>query len=384
MLTVSPYLITLFTLSEITCYTLLGPKLYSQSLPANNRPWSNVVPYPFRTYQPSIPLQYYGRYVGDPYFAPNIQNPDYYFSQDNYPYSSSFDDPDYYSNFLYYIPTSRRIPYYDQPVVDPIDEIQDYDEETPEDDSVPKSQRDWWLEKNVLPNEDADFTDFNLMDDLSMMEAKDTKVPKKPKTKSKEAKKKPQNKYVGIDGFGRKKDKEQIYGTFRPNPRRDEDRTWVYGVPVHSKYSEDQDVRELRSLLKEPKEENREFDNSGLANWIVGNAKRSQVKNSRVNENSSKTVPTLKSNLFPIYNEAGTDNFPIDFIPNERWSNDDNEPEEPSVFDKIKRLLALEDKVNQVGDFSSIHSFTKSHVGIKICVYSNSCLNNAIQAFVSF
>lgn len=360
MLTVSPYLITLFTLSEISGYTLLGPKLYSQSLPSNNRAWSNLVPYPFRTYQPSIPFQYYGRYVGDPYFTPNMQNPDYYFSQDNYPYSSSFDDPDYYSNVLYYIPSNRRMPYYDQPVMDPIDDIQDYDEEGPEEDPVSKNQRDWWLEKNVLPNEDADFTDFNLIEDIPpSVLGKDGKMgPKKAKSKTKEYKKKPKNKFNGIDGFGRKKDKEQVYGTYKTNPRRDEERTWVYGVPVRSDFNEDEDVRELRSLLKEPQNtdtmvRNDEYGNSDLANWIVGN-KRNGMKKSHPKENpSSKITSTLNPiSVFPFYNEAGIENIPIDYIPSESWSQPEfSQPEEPSVFDKIKRLLALEDKVNQVRGF---------------------------------
>lgn len=367
MLTLSDYVVLALLVTQSSCYTLVGPKLYSQSLPASSRGWSNIVPYPFRTYQPSIPVQYYGRYFGDPYFPHNLQNPDYYFTQD--PYSPSFEDSDYYSNYLYYIPADRRVSYYDPAIMDPLDEIQDYDEEPADDSGISKSQREWWLEKNVAPNEDIDLGQINQIDDVF---GKNAKTSKKQKSKSKDSRKaSPRNRYAGIDGFGRKKDKEQVFGNYRPNVRKEKERTWVYGVPsVRSEY-EDRDVQELKSLLKNPNVEEQRFGGTSLADWASGNAKRSAgtVKNPEGKENSStfkdKFVAALKPmkivGPYSVYDEGGKEDMPEEVAEESNWTSN-YVPEETSVFDTIKKLLALEDKVNRVSQVRTISYYSVARV----------------------
>lgn len=380
----------LCVLTEISCYTFLGPNIYNQAaaLPSTSRGWSNVLPYGFRSppYHPSMAAsQYYGRYLSDPYFTSSLQNPEYYYSQDNYPYTSSLDDgSDYYSNILYFIPAaSRRYPYYDQPMMDPMDEMQDYeDEDEQPEEEISKSQRDWWLEKGIPANEEDDYADLKLLDSLQTLSNKESKTLNKQKSKQKESSRKKlpnKNRYAGIDGFGRRKDKELVFGTYKQSPRRDEERTWVYGVPVRSDYNDDEDVRELKSLVKNNNrgvesfkgKTPREYGNTNLANWIVGNAKRSANGYDGVNKENVTAVEKILSTLkpqgtMPVYSEGGMENFMNDLLEDDKWSEDtDSFHEIPSVFDKVKQLLALEDKVSEV----SCYGYTFVNVCCQIFPY---------------
>lgn len=333
--------------TQASCYTVIGPKLFSQTIPPSSRGWSNLVPYPFRAYQPSIPVQYYGRYFGDPYFTPNLQNTDYYFTQD--PYLSTFDDPDYYSNILYYIPSSRHTSYYDQTIMDPTDDSQDYDDDTSDNNGISKSQREWWLEKDVTPNEDIDVSQLKQIDSFN---GKNTKTSKKQKMNPQDIRKLlPSNRYVGIDGFGRKKDKEQIFGNYKSSLRTEQP-PWMYGVPIRTDY-DDSEVRELKSLLKEP---DLDFEDTKVAQWASGNMKRSiqTVMNPENKENSSykdKFVSALKHvnviGPFPMYNEGGQEDIKETTMAENNWALDYT-TKQPSVFDKIKKLLAFEDEMKRV------------------------------------
>ncbi len=358
MSTIWEYSILAIVFSQVSTYTLVSPKIYSRSVPTNGLAWPNVVQHPFRTC--------HGRYFSDPYFTPNVQNQEYILAQE--PYSPSLDDVDYYSNYMYYVPTAnRRMPYYDQALVDVPDEIQDYDEDedaSTDDDDISESQRAWWLEKNVGPNEDTDFDRFNQIEDVYV--DKPPKPNKKPKQKPKESRKiVPKTKYAGIDGFGRKKDKVLVFGNFKPTPRRVEENT-IYGLPKNSQY-EDVDVKQLESLRESsPKasSKNRHGDVS-FADWSSGNAKRDtnsakqdenwskrgengpkQDENSSIQEKLVSSLASSKfSNPFSAYNEGGQINMQQPFF-EDKWA--DYGPEEPSVFDTIKKLLALEDKIDQV------------------------------------
>lgn len=332
--------LVLAAFSQATAYTLMAPKIYGQSMPSNSRGWAGVVSYPFRAYQPSLPPQYYGRYYSDPYFAPNMQNPDYFYSQD--PYTAPFDDSDYYSNYMYYFPSRRR--YYDQPLVDSVEDY--YEDEVPEEDSNYKVQSEWWLEKNVMPNEDTDFDRFQFDDFL------DYKLPKSvKKPKSKELRKSmPKPRYAGIDGFGRKKEKEQVFGSYRLNPRREDEQVLVYAEPAPQ--SDDPEVQELKSLYKESgrKEAKMEYGDPSLEDWMSGHVKRSTESS----KHKHQLWPTKGSfdprhgdeRAFAAYNEAGLMKVPEGVAQEDKWSEYD--PEETSVFDTIKKLLALEDDSDQV------------------------------------
>lgn len=340
-------LVLTLAFSQATAYTLMAPKIYGQSMPASTRGWTGVVSYPFRTYQPSLPPQYYGRYYSDPYFAPNMQNPDYFYSQD--PYTAPFDDSDYYSNYLYYIP-SRRL-YYDQPLVDTVDDIQDYDDEAPDEDNNFKLQREWWLEKNVMPNEDTDFDRFQFDDFM------DYKLPKSSKkTKNKELRKSmPKPRYAGIDGFGRKKDKEQVFGRFQFNPRRDDEP--VFAEPTQS---EDKDVKQLKKLYKETGRKEATIEQHGessLDDWMRGHVKKSTdgIKHRHQyqqpwTKDSYDPSFRYEDGIFAAYNEGGRMKIPENMIQQEERSAE-YAPEETSVFDTIKKLLALEDDSDQVSSF---------------------------------
>lgn len=340
MLVLGGCLVLALAFSQATAYTLMAPKIYGQSIPNTRGGWASVV-YPFRTYQP--PPQYYGRYYNDPYFAPNMQNPDYIYGQD--PYTAPFDDSDYYSNYLtYYIP-SRRM-YYEQPLVDTVDDIQDYDDEAPEEDNNFKLQRDWWLEKNVMPSEDTDFDRFQFDDFM------DYKVPKSTKkTKNKELRKSmPKPRYAGIDGFGRKKDKEQVFGRFQFNPRRDDEPMYA-----ESTQPEDKDVKELKNLYKETGRKEAKIEQHGessLDDWMRGHVKKSTdgVKHRHQQPWTKASYDPLfryEDGIFAAYNEGGQMKIPDSSIQQEqRWV--EYAPEETSVFDTIKKLLALEDDSDQV------------------------------------
>lgn len=359
MLMLGGCLVLALAFSQATAYTLMAPKIYGQSMPASTRGWTGVVPYPFRTYQPSLPPQYYSRYYGDPYFAPNMQNADYFYSQD--PYTAAFDDSDYYSNYLYYIP-SRRL-YYDQPPVDTVEDIQDYDDETPEEDNNFKLQREWWMEKNVMPNEDTDYDRFQFDDFL------DYKLPKSSKkTKNKDLRKSvPKPRLAGIDGFGRKKEKEQVFGSFRYNPRRDEEQVPVYAEP--NIQSDDKEVKELKKLYREPGRKETTMEQHvepSLDDWMRGYVKKSAdgVKHRHLHQqprtrDSYEPSSRFEDGVFAVYNEGGQMQIPENSIQDEdKWA--EYVPEEMSVFDTIKKLLALEDDSDQVSPFIGKNYFSSN------------------------
>jgi hypothetical protein len=175
--------------------------------------------------------------------------------------------------------------------------------------------------------------------------------------------------YGGIDGFGRKKDQEQVYGNYRPSARKEE-RTSVYGKPVHYERDEDTDVRDLKSLLRDASttDDKKPVDFS-LSSWASGNDKRSGGKAS-VLEMKEKSKSTKPTNAFLIYDEGGQD----EYVPQKEYV-----PEQPaSVFDTIKTLLALEDRVNEVSSQVSAPELRYIHITHEIQVWGGSIVR-AVQ-----
>ena len=305
-------------LTQTSCYTFVSPTILGRSFPQT---WPGIFQYP------TIPAHRYDRpiqlppivqpYYGDSYYPRNLHNRNYYLARDSY------DDSDYYSNILYYLPYERISSHYEPAVMDPMEEVTDYEDEPTEDDSISNSQRNFWLEKNTALNEDSG-RQVNRVSNLYGGRSAISKT--EPKLSSKSSRKivsKERN--AGVDNAGRKKGAEQEHGNYQTNARKQE-RPWVYGKPVHYERNDDSNVRDLKSLLKSTlpnaEDKDKKYVDS-VSSWAAGNDKRSGGKtsvletkeNSAHKDKSGKTnKPTLtatkRTNVFSIYDEGGREIVP--------------------------------------------------------------------------